>query len=267
MTMKIIQSPGFAHVRQIALATFFGTLLWSPGSYADVAEASAASAAGATGAVEVIDDESGEIIGLADDIWGFAEVGYQETRSSGALQEYLRANGFDVQTGIAGIPTAFVATAGEGKPEIAVLAEFDALPGLSQAALPERSPVTKGAPGHACGHHMFGAASTGAGVALARWLAANKVKGTIKVIGTPGGRGRFRARYILPVRGFFANTDTVLHWHPADSKQRISLFFECQQIWPVSFSRSRRTCGFCARQRTLCARRCGKHELHGEHDA
>lgn len=167
-------------------------------------------------AVAAVRESSEEIIGLADAIWDFAEVGYQETRSSEVLQEYLRANGFTVETGVADIPTAFVATAGHGKPEIAILAEFDALPGLSQAATPERSPLVEGGAGHACGHHMFGAASTGAGVALARWLQNNKRRGTIKVIGTPAEEGGSGKVYLTRA-GVFATTDTVLHWHPGDS--------------------------------------------------
>ena len=167
-------------------------------------------------AIAAVDDQAEKIIGLADAIWGFAEVGYQETQSSAALQDHLRSNGFTIETGTAGIPTAFVATAGKGKPEIAILAEFDALPGLSQAALAERAPVTEGGAGHACGHHMFGAASSGAGVALARWLADNKRAGTIRVIGTPAEEGGSGKVYLARA-GVFANTDIVLHWHPGDS--------------------------------------------------
>ena len=170
----------------------------------------------AVDAIAGVDEQADKIIGLADAIWGFAEVGYQETQSSAALQEHLSNNGFTIETGVAGIPTAFVATAGKGKPEIAILAEFDALPGLSQAASAERSPVTQGAAGHACGHHMFGAASTGAGVALARWLADNNRTGTIRVIGTPAEEGGSGKVYLARA-GVFANTDTVLHWHPGDS--------------------------------------------------
>ena len=167
-------------------------------------------------AQQAVDDQSSEIVGLADAIWGFAEVGYQESRSSAALKDHLRANGFTIETGIAGIPTAFVASAGKGKPEIAVLAEFDALPGLSQAAVPERAVVQEGGAGHACGHHMFGAASTGAGVALARWLKDNNRQGTVKVIGTPAEEGGSGKVYLARA-GVFAKTDTVLHWHPGDS--------------------------------------------------
>jgi len=173
-------------------------------------------AATAADAVAGVNDQRDQIVGLADALWGFAEVGYQETRSSEALQGYLRDNGFAVTTGVAGIPTSFVATSGSGSPEIAILAEFDALPGLSQAAQPTRAPVVAGGAGHACGHHMFGAASTGAGVALARWLRDNKQRGTIKVVGTPAEEGGSGKVYMARA-GVFANSDTVLHWHPGDS--------------------------------------------------
>ncbi len=167
-------------------------------------------------AVSAVDAQSEQITGLADAIWEFAEVGYQETRSSEALQGHLRANGFEIVQGVADIPTAFVATFGSGKPEIAVLAEFDALPGLSQDAVATRSPREKGGAGHACGHHMFGAASTGAGVALARWLEASSHKGTIKVVGTPAEEGGSGKVYLTRA-GVFDNADVVLHWHPGDA--------------------------------------------------
>ena len=167
-------------------------------------------------AVAGVNSQSQQIIGLADSIWGFAEVGYQETRSSEALQQYLREQGFAVTAGTADIPTAFVAEFGSGKPEIAVLAEFDALPGLSQAAKPEREPLQAGGAGHACGHHMFGAASTGAGVALARWLKSNGRRGTIKVVGTPAEEGGSGKVYLARA-GVFEDTDIVLHWHPGDN--------------------------------------------------
>lgn len=177
---------------------------------------SAAVASEARAAVDYVEAQSEQITGLADSIWKFAEVGYQETRSSEALQTHLKKNGFSVTQGVADIPTAFVATFGSGKPEIAVLAEFDALPGLSQDAVATRSPLQEGAAGHACGHHMFGAASTGAGVALARWLRDTNVSGTIRVIGTPAEEGGSGKVYLARA-GVFDSTDVVLHWHPGDT--------------------------------------------------
>ena len=122
-------------------------------------------------------------------IWSFAEVGYQETRSSALLQEQLKAAGFTVSAGVAEIPTAFVATWGSGKPVIGIVGEFDALPGLSQAAAPDRKPLVDNGPGHGCGHHLFGTASTAAAIAVKEWLAANKRGGTLRFFGTPAEEG------------------------------------------------------------------------------
>ena len=107
---------------------------------------------------------------VARTIWEYAEVGYQETKSSALLQEELTKAGFKVEAGVAEIPTAFVATSGSGKPVIGILAEFDALPGINQDAVPERKEIAGKGAGHACGHHLFGTASVSAGIALADWL-------------------------------------------------------------------------------------------------
>lgn len=156
-----------------------------------------------------------DAVALASDLWDFAELGYLEEKSARRLSEYLAAQGFAVDRGVAGIPTAFVATHGEGGPTLGILAEFDALPGLSQAALPERQPVTVDAPGHACGHHLFGAASVVAAVAVARWLAAAGRDGTVRLYGTPAEEGGSGKVY-LTREGLFEGVDAVLHWHPSD---------------------------------------------------
>ena len=177
-------------------------------------------AAGAAAAADLrvlaeVEKERGAAVAIADDIWAFAELGYLETRSSQRLRSYLSDSGFDVESGVADIPTAFVATYGAGKPVIGILAEFDALPGLSQAAKPVREPVAEGMPGHACGHHLFGAASAAAGVAVARWLAATGNAGTVRVYGTPAEEGGSGKVYMVRA-GLFNDVDVVLHWHPAD---------------------------------------------------
>lgn len=156
-----------------------------------------------------------QAIELAQDVWDLAELGYLEERSSQRLQRFLTKGGFKVTTGVAKIPTAFVASAGKGSPVIGILAEFDALPGLSQAAVPERQAIAEGAPGHACGHHLFGAASATAGVALARWLKEQNLPGTVRVYGTPAEEGGSGKVYLARA-GAFADLDVVLHWHPAD---------------------------------------------------
>ncbi len=152
---------------------------------------------------------------VAKQIWGFAEVGYMEAKSSALLQSELRAAGFTVTAGVAGEPTAFVAEFGSGKPVIAILGEYDALPGLSQAATPERSPLVTGGPGHGCGHHLFGTASTAAAIALKQWMMANNVKGTLRMIGTPAEEGGAGKVYMVR-DGVFNDVDAVIAWHPGD---------------------------------------------------
>jgi aminobenzoyl-glutamate utilization protein B len=149
-------------------------------------------------------------------IWNHAEVGYKEAQSSALLQEQLRQAGFAVEAGVAGMPTAFVATAGSGKPVIGILAEFDALPGFSQSAAPERSPLSGRSSGHACGHHLFGAGSTSAAIAVGRWLAQTRTAGTIRLYGTPAEEGGAGKVYMARA-GRFTDVDVVLHWHPSDA--------------------------------------------------
>ena len=152
---------------------------------------------------------------IAHRIWEFAEVGYQEQRSSALLQEQLRTAGFSVEAGVAEIPTAFVATFGSGKPVIGIVGEFDALPGLSQAAVPERKAILDGGAGHGCGHHLFGTASVAAAIAVKEWMQANSVKGTLKFFGTPAEEGGAGKVFMLRA-GLFSDVDAVVAWHPGD---------------------------------------------------
>lgn len=154
-------------------------------------------------------------VAMARDIWSLAELGYQETRSSARLQRYLAERGFQIQSGAAGMPTAFVASFGSGRPVIALLAEFDALPGLSQAAVPHRQALQEGGAGHACGHHLFGAAAAAAGAAVAAWMAESEQPGTVRVYGTPAEEGGSGKVYMTRA-GLFDDVDVVLHWHPSD---------------------------------------------------
>ena len=101
---------------------------------------------------------------VSKQIWDYAELGYHENKSSALLQAQLKAAGFAVESGVADEPTAFIASYGEGKPVIAILGEFDALPGLSQQSVPERAPVTPGGAGHGCGHNLLGSGAALAAV-------------------------------------------------------------------------------------------------------
>lgn len=152
---------------------------------------------------------------VALEIWDLAEVGYQEYESSSLLQAELAAAGFSVQAGIAGMPTAFVAEWGSGDPVIGILAEFDALPGITQTSSPERAPLPDKGAGHACGHHLFGTGSTGAAIATKEWLQATGTPGTIRLYGTPAEEGGAGKVYLVR-EGFFDDVDAVLHWHPGD---------------------------------------------------
>ena len=149
-------------------------------------------------------------------IWEFAEVGYKEVKSADLLKSELRQAGFTVQDNVAGIPTAFTASWGQGKPVIAVLGEYDALPGLSQAASPERKPVIDGGAGHGCGHNLLGTASLFAAISVKDWMAANKIRGTIRFYGTPAEEGGGGKLYMARA-GVFQDVDVVLSWHPADA--------------------------------------------------
>lgn len=149
-------------------------------------------------------------------IWNYAEIGFQETKSSALLQQQLKAAGFTVEAGIAGMPTAFVARfrTGDG-PVIGLLAEYDALPGLPQAAEPVRKPI-EGIAGHGCGHNLFGAASVAAAIATKDWMVAHKIKGELRLYGTPAEEGGSGKVFIVRA-GLTKDVSAMIHWHAADS--------------------------------------------------
>jgi aminobenzoyl-glutamate utilization protein B len=153
---------------------------------------------------------------VATQIWTFAEVGYQESRSSALLQEKLGAAGFSVKAGVAGMPTAFVASFGSGRPVIAFVGEFDALPGMSQGAVPARQVLQDGAPGHGCGHNLLGTASMAAAIAVKDWLASSGRAGTVRYYGTPAEEGGGAKGYMVR-DGLFDDVDAAIAWHPGDA--------------------------------------------------
>jgi aminobenzoyl-glutamate utilization protein B len=165
--------------------------------------------------LDYIDSRAKDYGALARAIWEDAEVGYQEHTSSQRLRDALSAEGFSLENGVADIPTAFVASYGEGGPVIAFLAEFDALPGISQSDSPERDPREGVDAGHACGHHLFGTGSVAAAAALKHWMEENDVAGTIRVYGTPAEEGGSGKVYMVRA-GLFDDVDAVLSWHPSD---------------------------------------------------
>jgi aminobenzoyl-glutamate utilization protein B len=151
---------------------------------------------------------------MALKIYNWAEVGYKETKSSALLADRLEKAGFKVRRGVAKIPTAFTATIGEGKPVIGILGEFDALPGLSQQAVPFQQPAKDTTAGHGCGHHLFGVASLSACLALGEQIRAGKIKGTLRYYGCPAEEGG-SAKAFMTRDGLFDDCDAVLHWHPS----------------------------------------------------
>ena len=153
---------------------------------------------------------------IALDIWEFAEMGYQEVKSSNLLANELKNEGFKITKNVAGIPTAFIAEYGSSGPVIGILGEFDALPGLAQSSSPFKEIIeNETGAGHACGHHLFGAASAWAAVTIKNWLKDNNVKGTIRFYGTPAEEGGSGKVYMVR-EGLFDDVDIVLHWHPDD---------------------------------------------------
>ncbi len=163
-----------------------------------------------------MDERAGHFGQLSRRIWEFAEVGYKEKQSSDLLKSELRTAGFQIQESVAGIPTAFVATYGQGKPVVGILGEFDALPGLSQDSVPEKRPRLAGAPGHGCGHNLFGVASAFAAITVKDYLAEKKLPGTIRFYGTPAEEGGAGKVYMARA-GAFNDCDVILAWHPGDS--------------------------------------------------
>jgi aminobenzoyl-glutamate utilization protein B len=160
-----------------------------------------------------IEDNMPKLITLADAIWGYAEIGFHETRSAADQADFLRREGFTVQLGVAGMTTGLVASYGEGKPVIGFLGEFDALLGVSQKAVPYQDPLQPGAPGHGCGHNLLGVGSLAAAVALKHEMQAAGLKGTVRYYGCPAeenGSGKgFMAKY-----GLFDDLDIAITWHP-----------------------------------------------------
>jgi aminobenzoyl-glutamate utilization protein B len=166
-------------------------------------------------AVAAVDRHREELVGLADRIWTYAETALRERRSAAALADEAQRQGFRVERGVSGLPTAFVASYGEGRPIIGLLAEYDALPGLSQKAQPTEAALTPGAPGHGCGHNLLGAAALGAAVAVKEQLAAGRIRGTVRFYGCPAEETLVGKLYMVRA-GLFDDLDVALAWHPGD---------------------------------------------------
>jgi aminobenzoyl-glutamate utilization protein B len=153
-------------------------------------------------------------IQLSDEIWGYAELGYKEHKSAKTLEDALEEGGFKVERGVAGIPTAFVASYGNADgPVIGILGEFDALPGLSQDAVPYQKPLENGTPGHGCGHNLLGVAGLASVMAVKQAIDAGEVRGMIKYYGCPAEEGG-AGKAFMAKAGVFNDMDICLTWHP-----------------------------------------------------
>jgi len=150
---------------------------------------------------------------ISDAIWSYAELGLQEYRSSELLASTLENEGFTVERNLAGMPTCFVGSYGTGKPVIGILAEFDALPGISQKGMvPRHAPIIEGAPGHGCGHNTMGAAAVSAAVAVKKAMVKYDIKGTIKLFGSPAEEMVISRPYMIRA-GLFEDVDAVIDNH------------------------------------------------------
>ena len=168
--------------------------------------------------ISSIENHKSEIIKISDQIWKLAELSFDEHKSSKILSDYAEKNGFTVEKGVAGMPTAFVASYGSGKPVISVLGEFDALPGLSQDTTPDKNPLVEGGSGHGCGHNMFGAASLASAIAIKEQIENGDLKGTIKFFGTPSEE-KFFGKIWMVEAGLWDDVDVNISWHPAASTE------------------------------------------------
>lgn len=172
-------------------------------------------------ALDFVDAQRDNILEVNRAIWEFAEVGLEERQSADLLMQKLKEHGFEIEAGIANLPTAFVATYGAGRPVIGLLAEYDALPGLSQKVTPQREPVQEGAPGHACGHSGLGAGAFGAIIAVKEAMERQNLPGTIRLYGTPAEETVIGKVY-MTLGGVFNDLDVCLHWHPSSKNRTFS---------------------------------------------
>lgn len=164
---------------------------------------------------QIVESKREMLISISDKIWDYAELKFEEYRSADLLCEALKAEGFDVERNIDGMETAFIGSFGSGSPVVAILAEYDALDGLSQASgVAHREPVVRGGAGHGCGHHLLGAGALAAAIALKQYMIEHQLAGTIRLYGCPGEEGGFSKTYFAR-DGYFQDVDCALTWHPA----------------------------------------------------
>ena len=182
-----------------------------------------------------VDKHTQELTRLSDQIWAFAETALREHQSSKLLADYAESQGFRVERGVSGMPTAFIATYGSGRPIIGILGEYDALPGISQKASPIKEPLKAGAAGHGCGHNLFGAGSMGAALAVKELIQQGKLKGTIRFYGTPAEES-VGGKIYMARDGLFNDLDVCLDWHPDTEIDALTQSSQAMVDFKVEFS-------------------------------
>ena len=160
-----------------------------------------------------VEEHRAALVELSDRIWELAETALEEHESAELLADYAERQGFEVERGVAGMPTAFTASYGSGDPVIVVMGEYDALPGLSQKAQATKEARVPGAAGHGCGHNLFGPASLGAAIAIKEQIEAGNLSGTVRFYGTPAEEAVGGKLYMIR-EGLFGDVDVALAWHP-----------------------------------------------------
>ncbi|UCH58225.1 MAG: amidohydrolase [Candidatus Bathyarchaeota archaeon] len=161
-----------------------------------------------------IEGNKEHIIEISDAVWEYAELGLVEERSSKLLADELESHGFKVERGVGGMPSAFYATWGGGKPIVGIMGEYDALPGLSQEPVPHKEPLIEGAPGHGCGHNIHGASGMAAAIALRYTLEKLGLAGTVKFFGTPAEEN-YDGKVFMAKTGIFDDVEVCLSHHPS----------------------------------------------------
>lgn len=170
-------------------------------------------------AIDRVEKHSADLIALSDDIWEYAEIAFKENQSAKALADFAEVHGFTVTRGVGEIPTAFTAEYSRGDgPTIGIMGEFDALPGLSQETKPFKSPLVESAPGHGCGHNLFGVASLGAAITIKEMIESGEFEGTIRFYGTPAEEKFFGKLWMIRA-GLFDDIDVMMDWHPSAETQ------------------------------------------------
>ena len=183
-------------------------------------------------AFDWIENNKELIMEVSDKVWDFAELGLIEFKSSALLADELEKNGFRVERGIAGMPTAFVATWGEGKPVIGIMGEYDALPGLSQKRVPWKETLEKGKPGHGCGHNVHGTSGMAAAIAVKKVMEKQNRRGTIRFFGCPAEEN-FSGKVFMVREGYFNDVDAVISHHPSTMNE--ASLMSCLAVNSVKF--------------------------------